>query len=241
MGEIFRHLLVLGRPAGGKSEFIDFMQRQPDDLRSQRYHLGPLRVVDDFPILWDYCLDDDLRERHGQPRLYSRRADPAGYATSAPIIWPLLVDRINRIVRSECLEHPGFYEQHTVLIEFSRGREQGYREALGQIDHEILSHGAVLYIAVSFEESWRRNLARYDETRQSGILTHIVPFEAMQRVYSADDWLDMAPDPAGWLTCGGVQLPYVVMDNEDESTDPAVLDGRYGAALNQLWALTKAR
>ena len=113
---IFRHLLVLGRPAGGKSEFIDFMLRQTEDNRAQRFHLGLLRVFDDFPILWEYCLDDDLRERLGQPRLYSRRAEPAGYATSAPIIWSLLIDRINRIVRRECLEHPELYARSSIQL-----------------------------------------------------------------------------------------------------------------------------
>ncbi len=239
--EIFEHLLVLGRPAGGKSEFIDFMLRQPDDRRAERYHLGSLVVVDDFPILWDFFLDDDVRERYGFPRLYSCRTQPGGYASTNPEIWPVLTDRLNRRVRQECLACPELYREHTVVIEFSRGREQGYRETLEQLDTAILERSAILYIAVSFAESWRRNIARYDERRQAGILTHMVPYEAMKRIYGSDDWPELAPEPAGYLKVGRTNVPYVTMDNEVESTDPQVLDGRYGEALERLWGLWRRR
>lgn len=239
MTGILDHLLVLGRPAGGKSEFIDYMLQQPDGRRAERYHLGRLAVVDDFPILWDYFLDDDVREHHGRERIYSRRVAQGGYETSDAMIWPLLIDRINRTVRRDYLPQPHRYDEHTILIEFSRGREQGYQGALEQIDPQILARGAILYIAVSFEESWRRNVARYDEKRKAGILTHMVAREAMERVYLEDDWFDLAEEPWGYLTVGQVAVPYVTMDNEEESTDPAVLDERYGAALNRLWELGK--
>jgi hypothetical protein len=234
---IFEHLLILGRPAGGKSEFIDYMQQQPDVHRAARYHLGRLHIADDFPILWDYFLDDDVLERHGRPRLYSYIVDPGGYTTTDSIIWDLLIDRLNRSVRRDYLDRPALYRDHTVLIEFSRGTEQGYRGALATLDPAILARGAILYIAVSFEESWRRNVARYDQKRRAGILTHMVPREGMERIYGRDDWFDLAPAPAGYLQVGAVCVPYVTMDNEQESTDPAVLDERYGAALEDLWGL----
>jgi hypothetical protein len=239
--DIFEHLLVLGRPAGGKSEFIDYMQHQPNDRRAARYHLGRLHIADDFPILWDYFRDDDVRERHGRPRIYSRTVDPGGYTTTDPVIWSLLIARLNREVQARCLDHPETYRDHTVLDEFSRGSEQGYRSALAELDPAILAHGAIFYIAVSFAESWRRNVARYDEKRRAGILTHMVPHEGMERVYGSDDWPDLTTGPAGYLQVGTVCVPYVTMDNEQESTDPAVLDRRYGAALEQLWKLTQGR
>jgi hypothetical protein len=237
--DIFEHLLVLGRPAGGKSEFIDYMLRQPDEGRATRYHLGRLVVVDDFPVLWDYFLDDDVRERCGRPRLYSYRVEPGGYTTSDPLVWALLIGRLNRIIAKDCLEHPDLYRDHTVLIEFSRGCEQGYRGALALLDPAILARAAILYIAVSFEESRRRNVARYNEKLQAGILTHMVPREGMERIYRTDDWFELAPGPAGCLDIGEVRVPYVTMDNQEESTDPAVLDRRYGEALGRLWGLTR--
>jgi len=241
MEEIFEHLIVLGRPAGGKSEFIDYMLHQSDDRRARRYHLGRLVIVDDFPILWDYFLDDDVRERFGRPRLLSRPVNPGGYTSTDPIIWPLLTDRISRAVRRTCLDRPELYRAHTVLVEFSRGTEQGYRQTLQQLEPAILARGAILYIAVSFAESWRRNIARYDEKRRAGILTHMVPLEAMEGVYGRDDWFELARAPDGYLTFGEVTTPYVTMDNEEESTDPVVLDGRYGEALNRLWDLMQER
>jgi hypothetical protein len=236
---IFEHLLVLGRPAGGKSEFIDYVQHQPDNRRAARYHLGRLTVADDFPILWDYFRDDDVRERHGRPRLYSYTVDPGGYTTTDSVVWSLLIARLNREVRVNCLDCPDLYRDHTVLVEFSRGTEQGYRGALAELDPAILARGAILYIAVSFAESWRRNVARYDEKRSAGILTHMVPREGMERIYGADDWFGLATEPTGHIQVGAVRVPYVTMDNEHESTDPAVLDERYGTTLERLWELSR--
>jgi hypothetical protein len=241
MTEIFEHLIVLGRPAGGKSEFIDYMLRQTDDFRTQRYHLGQLVVMDDFPILWDYFLDDDIREDHGLPRAYSYQTKEGGYASTDTVIWHLLIDRLSRAIRRDCLSQPGLYRDHTVLVEFSRGTMQGYQGALQELDPEILQRGAILYISVSFEESWRRNRARYDAERKAGILTHMVAREVMERVYSQDDWLELAKKEAGYLDIQGIRVPYVTMDNEEESTDPVVLDGRYGTALNRLWELAQTR
>ena len=51
MSDIFKHLLVLGRPACGKSEFIDFLKHAPADMRRQRLHIGAFEEVDDFPWL----------------------------------------------------------------------------------------------------------------------------------------------------------------------------------------------
>ena len=57
----------------------------------------------------------------------------------------------------------------------SRGRQVGYGQSLRRLNPQLLSRAAILYIEVTFEESWRRNLARYDAARRNGILTHSVP------------------------------------------------------------------
>lgn len=235
METIFDTILLLGRPAGGKSEFIDYMQKLLPERRRKRYGLGNLVIVDDFPFIWEKFEEDDILEKLGQPRLWSRRAEPA-YATSTPLIWPFMIEKIN-LAALKLLDSPTFHRGHdTLLIEFSRGGPTGYRDALARLDPRLLEQAAILYIQVSFAESLRRNRARYDEARKGSILAHSVPEEAMHEVYSVDDWDTLTADGLGYLAAGGMRVPYVTMVNEPESTDPKVLDERYHQALKTLAA-----
>ena len=127
-----------------------------------------------------------------------------------------------------------------MLIEFSRGGSAGYADALARLAPAILRRAAILYVSVSFEESWRRNIARYDEKLRDGILTHSVPREEMERTYGTDDWQTLAGKPQGTLTVNGIDIPYATMPNEPESTDPAVLSARYRAALAPLYDRRRA-
>jgi len=229
----FDILLLLGRPASGKSEFIDFMTSRPSGHRADTYHIGPFDVVDDFPILWDLFEDDDLWEGLGRPRLYSRRCN-GNYAVTDPGLWPFLIGKIDRAVSSAPNSAPP-RSRKTTIIEFSRGGSTGYANALPVLSDEILRRAAVLYVSVSFEESWRRNVARYDEANRGGILTHSVPREEMEKTYGTDDWFDLAPHPIGAIDVRGIRVPYATMPNEPESTDPAVLGPRYRAALDPLF------
>ena len=232
---VFPVLLLLGRPASGKSEFIDFMARCSLEVRSQRYHIGRLQVVDDFPLLWEKFEEDDLWESLGRPRMYSRQVD-SNYVVTDPGIWPFLIGKINQRVDA-LLSPPDRSPQETVLVEFSRGGERAYTDALHCLSREVLSRAAILYVAVSPEESLRRNLARYDGTRRGGILTHSVPVDEMANTYARDDWPELAPTPHGHLESSGIRVPYVTLLNEPESTAPNVLDDRYQKALDTLCAL----
>ncbi len=235
VNDVFPVLLLLGRPASGKSEFIDFMEKTPLPERAARYHIGNLRVIDDFPILWEKFLEDDIWEKLGRGRLHSRPAD-GNYAVTDPGIWAFLIERLN-LTAQEALS--GMSHGETLLIEFSRGGEHGYREALSHLAPEVLNRAAILYVDVSFAESRRRNHARYDETHRDSILTHSVPQEEMEGTYKEDDWKELAPAPSGRITASGVEVPYVTMPNEPELTDPRLLDARYRAALTRLWGLSR--
>ncbi len=234
----FDVLLLLGRPASGKSEFIDFMSRLPADERAARHHLGPLEVIDDFPILWRKFEEDDAWERVGRPRLHSKRTD-GNYAVTDDAIWEFLIDQVGAIAAERLARRIG--SAGTLLIEFSRGGPRGYADAFATLSDALLSRAAVLYVSVSFEESWRRNRARYDEKRRSGILTHSVPREEMERTYGADDWSRLATGESGLLDVRGHRIPYVTMGNEPESTDPRVLGPRYERALDLAFALWERR
>ena len=234
---IFEHLFVLGRPAGGKSEFIAFMKQLGDGERAERFGIGRFEEVDDFPWLWDACVDDDAREAKREPRLFSERV-PEGYNITAPGFRGGLVHRFNETIAERYLSVPSFYESGTVLIEFARGRDDGFRKSLEQFEPAILKRAAILYIQVSFEESYRRNSARYQQAQKESILFHKVPDRDMYGFFRENDWAEMtAGAPDGTLMLSGVSVPFVSMPNEPESTDPAVLGPRYGAALNRLRTL----
>jgi hypothetical protein len=238
---IFEHLFVLGRPAGGKSEFIDFMKKLPADRRAREFGIGRFEEVDDFPWLWERCLDDDAREARGERRVVSERTSE-GYNITQPGFRSSLVARFNETIATKYLANPAFYDDGTLLIEFARGVGDGFRNSLERFDPAILRRGAILYIHVSFEESFRRNSARYKPGQEESTLFHKVPDRDMLGFFRDNDWQAItggAPD--GWMEVGGVKVPFVSMNNEPESTDPAVLGPRYAAALGRLRELCRAR
>ena len=238
---IFEHLFVLGRPAGGKSEFIDFMKKLPADERAASFGIGRFDEIDDFPWLWNACVDDDARETRSEPRLVSERT-AEGYNITKPKFRGSLVNQFNNVITQKYLTNPAFYEDGTLLIEFARGMDDGFRESLERFDPAILKRGAILYIRVSFEESFRRNSSRYKPGQEESTLFHKVPDRDMLGFFRDNDWDHItggAPD--GWLDLGGVRVPFVSMNNEPESTDPLVLRERYAQALGRLLTLLRAR
>lgn len=233
MTSTFENLLVLGRPAGGKSEFIDYLHNTPDDQRAKRYHIGIFEILDDFIWIWEKFEEDDLWEKTSKGRIFSQKCGE-NYGLVDGTLFTFMMERFN-------VEVPKKYrKEQTLLIEFSRGGENGYREALNLLSPEVLKKAAILYIQVSFEESWRRNVARYEEKLKHSILAHMVPRETMEKFYKVDDWKELTGEKeTGYIECHGIKVPFVTMLNEPESTDPEVLDLRYGSALKRLMQLKK--
>jgi len=170
-----------------------------------------------------------------QGRLISARAGENYYVVDDRT-WPFLIERL----KWELAERP-LIPGRTLLVEFSRGGKDAYRAALGRLSREALARGAILYVQVSFEESWRRNRARYDRDRRDGLLTHSVPWEELERTYREDDWPRLAPRPAGYLDVQGLRVPYVTVVNEPEPTSPEDFAGRYRPALEELFQLWRNR
>lgn len=236
----FDHLFVLGRPAGGKSEFIDFMKTLPAARRAAEFGIGRFEEVDDFPWLWEACVDDDTREVRGEARLSSERT-PEGYNITASGFRGSLVDRFNATIGTQYLARPEFFADGTLLIEFARGVDDGFQASLDRFAPAILQRGAILYISVSFEESVRRNNARYRRGLEESILFHKVPDRDMYGFFRDNDWAAITGgSPDGRLAANGIPVPFVTMANEPESTDPEVLAPRYGAALRRLRDLVRA-
>jgi hypothetical protein len=239
--DTFDVLILIGRPASGKSEIIDLLMHTSPDVRRRRFHVADLDVLDDFPMLWTWFEEDHiLSERLGQPRLHTG-AD--GYFRY-PYLWHLLIERLSLEYGKQLRDDPAFHGHTTTIVEFSRGSEHGgYAEAFPHLAKDLLRRAAVVYMQVSFEESLRKNRRRFNPERPDSILEHSLPDEKLVRLYRDDDWATFGVDDSGFLTLGSIRVPAVVFPNEDDVTTgkPDLLAARLEAVLGRLWELQPAR
>jgi hypothetical protein len=228
-------LLLVGRPASGKSEIIDYLTRLDAAERLRRFHLGELQVIDDFPMLWSWLEEDQILEDLGKPRLHT---DREGYFLT-PYLWDVLIRRL-------CLEYdklravlPEPAARETVILEFSRGAEHGgYTGAFGHLSEAVAAVACVLYVQVSFAESLRKNRRRFNPERPHSILEHSLPDKKMERLYGDDGWARHATADSGTMVLQGHRRPYAVFANEDDVTTGGgePLGRRLEAVLDRLWA-----
>ncbi len=233
---IFDILILIARPAAGKSEIIDYLQRTDLETRRTRFHVGELDMIDDFPMLWTWFEEDALLERMSKPRLHT---DEAGYF-KYPYLWHLLIERIALEYDKKGRDCPDYRERFTTLIEFSRGAEHGgYRAAFPHLSTEILNRAAIVYVNVSFAESLRKNRRRFNPDRPDSILEHGLPDEKLKRLYGADDWAEFSAADMEFVTVNGIRVPYVVFENEDDVTTARAeaLGERLENVLERLWYL----
>ena len=232
--DIFPILILNARPGAGKSEIIDYLTKTPLPERQARFHVGQLAAIDDFPMLWTWFEEDAILSRRGYPRLHS---DPQGYFKEE-YFWHLLIERICQEYDKRLRDHPHFQQQHTTLIEFSRGTEHGgYQAAYQHLSPQILQYGSLMYIRVSYGESLRKNRARANPARPDSLLEHSLSDEKLERLYREDDWETVSGNNRQYLTIKGVQMPYVVFENEDDVTTQrgAALGERLEETLDTLW------
>ena len=233
----FDVLILIGRPASGKSEIIDFLTRSPPDTRRRRWHVAAPDVLDDFPMLWTWFEEDHiLSKRLGQPRLHT---DADGYFKYRHL-WHLLIERLSLEYHRRLRDDPTYHDHTTTIIEFARGSEHGgYAEAFPRLADDILQRAAVVYVHVSFAESLRKNHHRFNPERPDSILEHTVPDEKLTRLYRDDDWAAFSAGDPDFITVRSIRVPYVVFENEDDVTTgkPDLLAARLEAVLGQLWEL----
>jgi hypothetical protein len=235
---IFPILILNARPAAGKSEIIHALSGIADDERTERFHIGPMYILDDFPMLWTWFEEDQLLEQVFQrPRLHTT---PDGYFLSEDF-WHLLIRRL-------ALEYTKWARDHeagsTAVIEFSRGISAGgYRKAYPHLGNVILEQSSSLYVQVSYSESLRKNRIRFNPERPDSILEHGLSDEKMERMYREDDWEDFAGSEAGYLQTNDVSVPYVNFENEDDITTRGgePLLARLEPTLARLWELHRGR
>ena len=232
--EIFEILVLIARPAAGKSEVIDYLKRTDLPERRERFHVGRLEEIDDFPMLWTWFEEDALLEKMGYPRLHT---DSDGYFT-ADHLWNLLIERICLEYRKRQRDIPGLAEEYTTLIEFSRGSQHGgYRSAFDHISPQVVDRMAVLYLDVSWEESLRKNRKRFNPDRPDSILEHGLEDDKLERLYRDTDWEEVSRGDPAYLSIQGKRVPYAVFDNRDDVTTGRgeALGARLEAVTAALW------
>lgn len=231
-------LILIGRPAAGKSEVIRFLHGLPDARRTGECHIGPFREIDDFPMIWAWFEEDDILSRNGRLRLHT---DDEGYFRDN-FLWNLLIERIELDYWK--LRKEQSQEGTTAILEFARGTEHGgFREAFAHLSDRLLSQAAVLYINVSYEESLRKNRRRFNPDKPHSILEHGLPDEKLDRLYRGNDWAEFSSADPAYLDVGKVRVPYAVLENEDDVTtgggDP--LGERLKETLSLLWDRWRSR
>ncbi len=223
--KIFEVIILIGRPAAGKSEVIDYLKKTPEDERQQRFHIGKFDEIDDFPMLWTWFEEDAILEKilH-QPRLHT---DKDGYFLY-DYQWHLLIERISLNYSKKLRDNPDYHNTTTCLVEFSRGTEHGgYRAAFLHLSDDILKRAGIVFINVSFEESLRKNRRRFNPARPDSILEHGLPDAKLERLYKEVDWQELSAEHPEYITIKNRRVPYVIFQNEPEITDKPALLGKH--------------
>jgi hypothetical protein len=235
MKNTFDVLLILARPAAGKSEIIDHLKHTQISERIQRFHIGDFDIIDDFPMLWTWFEEDAILTRLGHPRLHTDN----NYYFIGDYLWDLLIERICTEYRKKLRDIPDYHNQKTALIEFARGSEHGgFARAFQHLSLEMIKKMAILYINVSWDESLRKNQARFNPNRPDSILEHALPDEKLEKLYRYVDWDDVSASDPAFIEIKGLRVPFVVFDNEDDVTSErgTGLTSRLEEIMARLWS-----
>lgn len=233
--DIFTKILLIARPAAGKSEVMAFLNEMDPDERKARFRIGKLLEIDDFPMLWTWFEEDRILSDLGHPRLHT---DADGYF-KYDYLWDVLIRRICLEYRKQIKENPDLHQDHTALLEFARGKEHGgFKRAFNHLTDEVLNDLAVIYIRVSWEESLRKNKARFNPERPGSILEHGLSDEKMQVLYRHSDWDELVDPEDEFLNIGGYKIPFAVFENEGDYTTAGgeILGRKLENVIDQLWA-----
>ncbi len=232
----FDIIILIGRPAAGKSEVIDFLKKTSPQERSGRFHIGAFEEIDDFVYVWETFEVDDILSRHGKPRVWTDEK----YWFKDPFIWNVYIERINLAYRKKLAADPGYHDSTTSIVEFARGGAHGFAEAFSFLHEDILKKAAIIYINVPYEESVRKNRKRARPGMEDSILYHSLPDEKMEYYYKSNDWTELTSGHPDHLTVKGWKLPHAVFENMPEKTDdPEKLGAELERVTSKLWKLVK--
>ncbi len=232
---IFKTIFLIGRPAAGKSEIIDFLKKTPVEERIERFHVGEFEEIDDFPFIWERFEDDMILEKLGMERVWTTK----DLYFKDDRLWDFFLEKINLAYEKKTRDDPAYHHRKTAIIEFARGGKEGWRHAFHKVlSKKLLDGSAILYIHVTYEESLRKNRRRFNPERPDSILEHSLPDEKMERLYKLSDWDEFSAPHPEILEIQGKRIPYVIFDNMPEKTDdPAKLGPALEESLQRLWRI----
>lgn len=236
MPEIFQKIILLGRPASGKSEVIAYLKNTTDEERLRRFHLGKIKEIDDFPMLWTWFEEDAiLSKKFNKPRIHT---DDQGYFKEQ-YLWNLLIERISLDYSKLIRDNKDFHNDSTALIEFSRGTEHGgYKDAFLHLSDEVLKNAALVYINVPYEESLRKNRKRFNPSKPDSILEHGLPDDKLEKMYKLVDWDEVSKNSKTHININGTDVPYFVFENMPSKTDdPEILGPELDKVFSELWKI----
>lgn len=233
----FDIIILIGRPAAGKSEVIDFLKKAPAQERLDRFHIAEFEEIDDFIYVWETFEIDDILSRHKKKRLWSDEK----YWFNDPFIWNLYIERINLAYRKKVAANAQYHEKMTAIVEFARGGENGFAEAFSYLHEDILKRASIVYINVPYEESVRKNRRRARPGLEDSVLYHSLPDEKMEFYYKTNDWEKLTGKDPRYINIKGINVPYAVFENMPEKTDnPSSLGSELERAASKLWSVRTA-
>jgi len=210
----YKYVFLLGRPGCGKSAL--FRELETQLLESGQ--AGTFERVDDFPKLWARLKGDDALEKAGKERLHSDRTSDGGYfITDNHVLDAILKEVSSDVLR---IDEP----DHVIFLEFARSN---YVEALQNFDERILEQCLAIYMEVTFETCWARNVARHEGAGSAGGDDHMVCRESMEALFLYDD------QDAFVQYLKDRNIPVMVVNNEAEGKEH--LKGQVEVLLEDLF------
>ncbi len=170
----YKYVFLLGRPGCGKSALYHELEKRI--LESGQ--AITFERVDDFPKLWAALQRDDTLEKEGKERIYFKRFNDGDTCLTNDDLFNVILKEVNSDVLK--IDKP----DHMVFLEFARSN---YVEAVQNFDRSILDHCIAIYMEVSFNICWARNVARHEAAIAQDGDDHLVPREDMERIYLHDD------------------------------------------------------
>ncbi|HAX61421.1 MAG TPA: hypothetical protein DCX95_02525 [Elusimicrobia bacterium] len=158
-------VFLLGRPGCGKSVVYKIIREnlEKKEIYSPR--------VDDFLTLKEILARDKEFKRH--------ILKDGGFAVTDWTVVDEALSDLCKLVKKEKAD------KKIIFIEFAR---DNYRHAFENFTKDVLDDSLILYLYSTFEECYKRNVARFQKAKKDGHDDHIVPLDLMKTYYKTDDY-----------------------------------------------------